>query len=90
MFMPTSDPSLWLLVAAGTAVMAFIMLRSIGIGAVTLASNTVAARRAHETKLRKENADAEAAGRAASLEPLALNSDGSIEEPIIAEVEQST
>ena len=38
-----------------------------------------------EAQRHAENAAAEAAGRAAALEPLALNPDGTIEEPILAE-----
>jgi len=85
--MPTLDPTLWFLVTLGALVMAAIMLRSIGLGAVSLASSAVDARRALVVLRSKENAEAEATGRAAALEPLCLNPDGSIEEPILAEVE---
>ncbi len=76
-----------LLVAFGTLVMTMIVLRSIGQRAVAVASCAIDDRRAYEKKCHEENAAAEAAGRAAALEPLALNSDGSIEEPIIGVVE---
>jgi hypothetical protein len=47
----------------------------------------IATRRSLEAQRHAANAAAEAAGRAAALEPLALNPDGTIEEPILAEVE---
>ena len=85
--MQTLDMSGWLLVGVGTSVMALIVLRSIGQGAVAMASEIVEVRRAEETRRRQENVEAEADGRRAALEPLALNSDGTIEEPIIGVVE---
>ena len=85
--MQTPDTSTWLLMATGMAVMAMIVLRAIGQGAVTLASDMVDTRRAEMVRRQAENANAEAVGRAASLEPLALNADGTIEEPIIGVVE---
>jgi hypothetical protein len=54
---------------------------------VGVAFNVVEDRRAMESKQREENAAAEAFGRAAASEPLALNPDGSIEEPILGVVE---
>jgi hypothetical protein len=81
------DTSGWILLGTGTAVMAAIVLRSIGQGAVVMASEIVDVRRAAEARLRQENANAEADGKRAALEPLALNADGTIEEPIIGVVE---
>jgi len=77
----------WILITAGTLLMAMILLRSIGDGAVAVASVAVEKRRADEDLRRADNAAAEAAGKAAMLEPLALNPDGTIEEPIIGIVE---
>lgn len=79
---------MYLLVAVGGAIMGMIMLRSIGGTAMTIALADVAARREHEASRRAENLAAEAIGRAAALEPLALNPDGTVEEPIIGVVEQ--
>jgi hypothetical protein len=81
------DMSGWLLMGFGTLVMALIVLRSIGQGAVVLASDMVETRRAGEARRKQENAEAEAHGQRAALEPLALNPDGTIEEPIIGVVE---
>jgi hypothetical protein len=76
-----------LLMAGGAAVMTIVTLRSIAGGAMAVASNVIVERRALEEKRHADNAEAEAAGRAAALEPLSLNPDGSIEEPIIGVVE---
>lgn len=78
---PTS--ALWWLIAAGSLVMSITVLRAIGRGSFVLAEELVVARRAAEAQRQEENAAAESAGRAAAIEPLALNSDGSIEEPIL-------
>lgn len=78
---------LWWLIIAGSVVMLLTMLRVIGQTSVALASGLIEDRRAAEAKLREENAAAEAAGWAAAREPLALNPDGSIEEPIVGVVE---
>jgi hypothetical protein len=85
--MTTIDMPQFILIAFGTGMMAMIVLRSIGQRAVSVASFAVDDRRAYEKRCREENAAAEAAGRAAALEPLALNPDGSVEEPIIGVVE---
>jgi hypothetical protein len=77
-----------MLVASGALVMALVLLKSIGDSSVAVASVVVVERRAEEQKRRADNAAAEAAGKAAMLEPLALNPDGTIEEPIIGVVEQ--
>ncbi len=81
------DTTGWVLVGGGALVMGGIVLRSIGQGAVVLASDMVDYRRTEVAQRKQANAEAESAGRAASLEPLALNADGTIEEPIIGEVE---
>jgi hypothetical protein len=75
------------LIALGGAIMGYVLLNAIGRSAMVDASTEIAARRATEAQRRAENAAAEAAGRAAALEPLALNPDGTIEEPILAQVE---
>ena len=75
------------LIALGGAIMTYILLNAIGKSAMVTASDEIATRRALEAQRHAENAAAEAAGRAAALEPLALNPDGTIEEPILAEVE---
>ena len=78
-----------LLVFFGGFVMVYIVLKSIGNGAAVTASGEITRRREREKRQRAEDAAAEAAGRAAAMEPLALNPDGSIEEPILAMVEGS-
>jgi hypothetical protein len=77
-----------LLIALGTGMMFYVMLKAIGQGAVAVASEQIAERREEEAQRRAEDAAAEAAGRAAALEPLVVNSDGSIAEPILALVEE--
>jgi hypothetical protein len=77
-----------LLIALGGAMMIYVMLNAIGQGAVVVASEQIADRREAEAQRRREDAAAEAAGRAAALEPLAVNADGSIAEPILALVEE--
>ena len=67
--------------------MMLLLLRAISQDALALASVAVVQRRAEEEERRADNAAAEAAGRAAMLEPLALNPDGTIEDPIVAMVE---
>lgn len=85
--MSTLDLSMYLLVIAGSGLISILMLRTLGQSAVAVAFNEVAARREREASRQAENAAAEAAGRAAALEPLALNPDGTVEEPIIGIVE---
>jgi hypothetical protein len=75
------------LILAGSFTMAVVVLRAIAQSSVGAAFYVVEERRAREIKLREENAAAEAFGRAAASEPLALNPDGSIEEPILGIVE---
>jgi hypothetical protein len=76
------------LVAVGGAIMSYVLLHAIGRSAIAAAADEIATRRTVEAQRRADNAAAEAAGRAAALEPLALNPDGTIEEPILAEVER--
>jgi len=85
--MLTLDLYHWLMVFAGAGVLAIVVLRGIGQGAVYAASEDIYQRREFEKKRRQENAEAVAAGRAAALEPLALNADGTIEEPVVGVVE---
>jgi len=61
----------------------------VGQGAVVMASGEICDRRARQKRKREADAAAEAAGRAAALEPLALNTDGSVEEPILGVVEEA-
>jgi hypothetical protein len=81
------DPSSWMLIGAGALVMMIVLLRGIGEGAMQVASVICVERRKREEQERADNAAAEAAGKQAGMEPLALNPDGSIEEPIIGVVE---
>jgi hypothetical protein len=85
--MPNVTGMQFLLVAVGGVIMFYVMLKAIGQSAMVVVSETVSTRRALEARRRAEDAAAEAAGRAAALEPLALKPDGSIEEPILAEAE---
>jgi hypothetical protein len=85
--MPGLDLYGWLLVCGTGAAMSLILLRGIAMEAVTEATGVVSQRRKEESQRRADNAAAEAAGKAAMLEPLALNPDGTVEEPIIGQVE---
>ena len=78
------------LIVMGGGIMLWIIVKSISQSAGVMAWVAIEERRAAEAKKREEDAVAEAAGRAAALEPLALNADGSIEEPVIAIVETTT
>lgn len=85
--METSSSAIWWLTGLASLLVTLSFLKSIGRQSVALAATVVEDRRARAETRRKENAAAEAAGRAAALEPLALNADGSIEEPILAVAE---
>jgi hypothetical protein len=63
-----------------------MVLRGISPCAGVMAWEAIAPRRAVEARKREEDAVAEAAGRAAALEPLALNADGSMDGPAIVVV----
>jgi len=76
----------WMIAAAG-AVMTLALLRAIAQCSILQAQSLIDARRTLEAQRREENAEAEAAGRAAGLEPLSLNADGTIEEPILGVAE---
>ncbi len=78
-----------ILIGGGGAMMLYIMLSAIGRCAMATASHQITQRRAQAARRAADDAAAEAAGRAAALEPLALNADGTIEEPIIAIVEKT-
>jgi hypothetical protein len=82
-----SGPELFL-IAAGTAIMLYVLLKAIAQGAAMVASEEITQRRAAEAQRRAEDAAAEAFGRAAALEPLEIHPDGSIVEPILALVEE--
>lgn len=75
------------LIGMGGTIVFYVVLKAIGQSAVVMAGEAIEQRRAAEARKRAEDAAAEAAGREAALEPLALNADGSIEEPVIAMVE---
>jgi hypothetical protein len=77
----------YVLIALGGAMMFYITLKAIGQSAMIVAGEEITKRRAAIIRQQAEDAAAEAAGRRAALEPLALNPDGSIEEPILAMVE---
>lgn len=83
------DNILWFLVLAGSFVMVVALLKGVMTAANVAAIDLIDQRRTMEAIRARANAEAEAAGRAASLEPLNLNSDGSIEEPILGIVEKS-
>ena len=85
--MPTLSIFQLLLIGFGGFVMVYIVLKAIGNGAAVTASTEITQRREFEKRQRAADAAAEAAGRAAAMEPLALNPDGSVEEPILAMVE---
>jgi len=78
------------LVALGAAIMIYVMLNAIGQSAAALADQAIAERRAQAEQELAADAAAEAIGRAAALEPLALNPDGSLAEPIVAIVEDKS
>jgi hypothetical protein len=77
------------LTGVGSAMMFYVLLNAIGKSAMVLASETIVERRAMEKRRAADNEAAEAAGRAAAMEPLALNPDGTVEEPIIGVVEKA-
>ncbi len=81
------DPTQFLLVAVGGMVMAAIMLRAIAQSSVAVAYGVVKDRRAMVLQRHLQNEAAEVLGRLAGLEPLALNPDGTIEEPVVSVVE---
>ncbi|MCL2648020.1 MAG: hypothetical protein FWD61_13585 [Phycisphaerales bacterium] len=83
------DLSGWCLVITGGVIMAMVLLRAISQGSVLVAVVMIDDRRRKEAQRKADNAAAEAAGRAAAMEPLNLNPDGTIEEPILAAVEGS-
>ena len=83
------DPIGWWLVFGGGLIMTMVLLRAISQGAWQVAIVMIDERRRTEAQHKADNAAAEAAGRAAAMEPLNLNSDGTIEEPILAVVENS-
>ena len=87
--MRSDDLTLLLLWAGGGAAAACLLLRAVGTWSHGLARELVNDRRASEERRCLANAQAEADGEAAALEPLAINSDGSVQEPILGLVEGS-
>ncbi len=67
--------------------MALALLKGITLCSSSIAGDQITEHRDLLAKRRADRAAAEAAGRAAAKEPLALNPDGTIQEPIIATVE---
>ncbi len=67
--------------------MALALLKGITLGSASIASKMITDNRDLISKRRADRLAAEAFGRAAAKEPLALNPDGTIQEPIIAAVE---
>ena len=86
--MPNPNGMEFLLVSFGGAIMFYVMLKAIGQGAMAVAAEEIDERRAEEARRQAEDAAAEAAGRAAALEPLEVNADGTIAEPILGVVEE--
>jgi hypothetical protein len=82
-----NDISLVVLACAGGAAAIWIVLEAIASGSGAMAASLIEQRREREEKRRTEMEGAEAAGRAAGQEPLALNADGTIERPILGLVE---
>ncbi len=78
---------LWL-IALGTVAVMLTLLDALGAHAQVMADGLVDDRRRRIRASREADEAAEAAGRAAALEPLALNPDGSVAEPIIGVVEK--
>jgi len=87
--MDTRDLTLAWMVLGGALALSWALLRSIGAGSHGLAQALIDHRRQKERARSLEDAAAEAAGRAAALEPLALNADGSVVEPILALAENT-
>jgi len=84
----TQDTNLLLwLVGLGGGAMALTLLKGINLEAASLAGEKITDHRDMLAKRRADRAAAEAVGKAAAKEPLALNPDGTIQEPIIAAVE---
>lgn len=81
------DTNLLWLVGLGGGVMALALLKGITLCSATIAGDQITQHREVLSQRRADRAAAEAAGRAAAKEPLALNPDGTIQEPIIATVE---
>ena len=82
------DILLWLAIFGTGGLMGVALLRGVVTAAGVEAQQIIDQRR-QEAEIRKASHEAaQAAGRAAALEPLNLNPDGTIEEPIIGVVEQ--
>lgn len=67
--------------------MTLTLLKGITLCSAGMAGDQITEHREMLAKRRADRAAAEAVGRAAAKEPLALNPDGTIQEPIIATVE---
>ncbi len=92
--MMSDDQGMWmgddiilLLMLGGGAAAAGVLLCAIGSGSHVQAQRLIDLRREKEREQKQMNAAAEAAGLAAATEPLALNADGTISEPILGLVE---
>jgi heme exporter protein D len=85
--MAEMDGFLWTVTAVGGLAMLIALVRGVNQTGLALAQVLVEDRRRSAQLLRDDDAQAEAVGQAAGLEPLLLNSDGSIAEPIVGIVE---
>jgi hypothetical protein len=81
------DGFLWCLIGTGGLMMLVARVRGVNQSGLSTAQVLVDARRQGERRRQEEDAMAEATGHAAGLEPLLLNPDGSIVEPIVGIVE---
>ncbi|MGN6369868.1 MAG: hypothetical protein ACTHN5_16550 [Phycisphaerae bacterium] len=86
--MATLDTPQFFMILFASVIMAVVTIRAIAQGSFVVAAVAIAERRKLEAQRHADNAEAEAAGRAAALEPLSLNPDGTIEDPIIGVVEK--
>jgi hypothetical protein len=86
--MTPTDPFVLTLVAIAALLMTSIMLRGITGHASGIAAALAEAAHDADDSATRAKKDAEKMGRAAALEPLAQNPDGSIIEPIVGVVER--
>jgi len=85
--MAAMDGFFWCVIAVGGAAMLVALVSGVNQTGLALAQVLVDNRRREVRRQQEEHASAEAAGHAAALEPLLLNPDGTIVEPIVGIVE---